>query len=332
MTSTTLRNGRGSVARIADWGATLVALELSDTGAPVRIVLGPADLAELPGFRAAGAIVGRVANRIAGSQFVLNGVTYDLPANDGRHQLHGGARGFAHVPWRFDAARSREGQSACFRLVSPDGDQGYPGRLEVAVTYTLFEDDALAIEYEAVTDRATPINLTNHAYFNLAGRGDVLGHELWMDADRYLPIDREIIPTGEIAEVRGTVFDFRAPRTLGARIADLDPEPGGYDHCLVFRAPRDPGEPCIRLTHPASGRSLEVVTDQPGVQLYSGNHLRDLACAGGVRFPRFGGVCLETQHFPDSVHHASFPSTILSPGESFRSRTVYRCERAAKSG
>lgn len=326
---TTLRNGRGAVLRIAGWGATLVSLELAGEGERVGIVLGPADVErDLPSFRAAAATVGRVANRIAGSRFELNGVAYDLPANDGRHHLHGGPRGFAHVPWTFDAERSRAGQSASFRLVSADGDQGYPGRLEVSVTYTLDEEDGLAIDYVAATDRATPINLTNHAYFNLAGRGDVLGHELWMDADRYLPIDREIIPTGEIRSVNGTPFDFRVPRLIGARIADLEPEPGGYDHCLVLRAERDPLAACIRLTHRPSGRTLEVVTDQPGVQLYTGNHLRDLASTGGVRFPRFGGVCLETQHFPDSVHHPSFPSTILSPGETFRSRTVYRWRKA----
>jgi aldose 1-epimerase len=208
--------------------------------------------------------------------------------------------------------------------VSPDGDQGYPGRLEVTVTYAWSDAGELRIDYEAVTDRATPINLTNHAYFNLAGDGDVLGHELWMDADRWLPIDRAIVPTGTIARVDDTAFDFRTPRRLDWRLSDLLPEPGGYDHCLVFREGRDPAVPCVRLREPRSGRALEVITDQPGVQLYSGNHFDDLSCAGGVRFPRHGGLCLETQHFPDSVHHPDGPSVVLRPGERFASATTFR--------
>jgi aldose 1-epimerase len=318
----TLRSANGVVVRLADWGATLLGIDWPHAAGTVRVVLGPGDPErELARFPAAGAILGRFANRIAGARFDLDGTTVALVANEGRNQLHGGAAGFAHRGWTLDQGDDR---SARFRLTSPDGDQGYPGTLDVSVTYALSDEGELSIAYEATTDRATPINLTHHAYFNLAGGGDVLGHELWLDADGYLPIDREKIPTGEIAPVDGTPFDFREPRTIGDRIAALEPWPGGYDHCMVLRADRDPRVPAARLRHVESGRTLEVITDQPGIQLYTGNHLHDLAGAGGVRFPKHGGVCLETQHFPDSVHHPEFPPVILRPGERFASRTVLR--------
>jgi aldose 1-epimerase len=265
--------------------------------------------------------VGRVANRIAGSRFTLDGFTHVLPANEGRHHLHGGPGGFAHRAWTHDAAAGDDGRSACFRLVSDDGDQGYPGRLEVAVTYTLDDADAFTIRYDAATDRATPLNLTNHAYFNLAGRGDVLGHELWLDADRWLPIDADLIPTGEIASVTGTPLDFREPRRIGERIAELGPPTDGYDQCLAFRSGRDVEAPCIRLQGP-NRRTLEILTTEPAVQLYSANRLRDAPCRGGVRFGRHGAVCLETQGFPDAVHHPRFPSIVLRPPERWTSTTV----------
>jgi aldose 1-epimerase len=321
----TLRNTRGTAATLADWGATLVALELRDGDHPVDVVLGPQDVAGgLPTFPAAGSIVGRFANRIAGAEFTIDGASYRLVPNEGRNQLHGGPGGFAHREWSRDSEPGGDGRAASFRLVSEDGDQGYPGRLEVSATYALGMADELAITYQARSDRATPINLTHHAYFNLAGAGDVLGHELWIDADRYLPIDHEKIPTGEIASVEGTPFDFRNPSPIGARIGELAGWPGGYDHCLIFRAGRDPHGPRARLRHPESGRVLEIVTDQPGIQLYSGNHFDDLAGGGGVHYPRHGGVALETQHFPDSVHHPEFPPVILRPGEVFASTTILR--------
>jgi aldose 1-epimerase len=317
----TIRNSNGMVARLADWGATLLGIEWPGASGPVSMVLGPVDPGrELATFPAAGATVGRYANRIRGARFDLDGTTFALVANEGANQLHGGPGGFAHRAWTHDAGDDR---SARFRLTSPDGDQGYPGTLDVSVTYGL-SDDELTIAYEATSDRATPINLTNHAYFNLAGAGDALGHELWIDAAHVLPIDREKIPTGEIAPVAGTPFDFRSPRRIGERIAALEAWPGGYDHCMVLRDDRDLRGPVARLRHVESGRTLEIVTDQPGIQLYTGNHFQDLACAGGVRFPRHGGVCLETQHFPDSVHHPEFPPVILRPGERFSSVTVLR--------
>jgi len=319
----TLANARGTRVRLCELGATMFALARADPTGVGPLVLGPEREGDLATFPAAGAVVGRVANRIAGARFTLDGVTYTLPANEARHHLHGGPVGFAHRDWRFDPAASREGRTACWRLDSADGEQGYPGHLAVGVTYSLSDDDRLLIEYTAETDRATPVNLTNHAYFNLSGRNDVLDHELWIDADRWLPVDGELIPTGEIASVSGTPFDFLRPRGIGERIAALGAPTDGYDHCLVFRDGRDEAQPCIRLRH-MNGRAIEIVTSEPAVQVYTANRLRDTVCAGAVRFGRHGAVSLETQHFPDAVHHPSFPSTILRPGERWSSTTELR--------
>jgi len=320
----TLRNSRGLVVRVSDWGATLVTVEAPDrTGRVAHVVLGSGDfdcyLEDFP----AGATVGRFANRIAGAEFTLDGTTYRLAANNGRNALHGGTRGFAHRLWRHESC-SDGGDATCARFLyrSADGEEGYPGTLDVCVTYSVSEANELRIDYEATTDRPTVVNLTNHAYFNLAGAGDVLDHELWIDADHYLPVDGELIPTGAIDGVGATPFDFRTPRRIGSRILDLVPATGGYDHNFVLRESLGPRDPCIRLAHAASGRVLEVRTTQPGVQLYTGNHFEHVECWGGMRFPRHGGVCLETQHFPDSVHHADFPSVVLRPGERFTSSTA----------
>ena len=317
-----LVNARGTIVRLADHGATLLGISLTGAAGPREIVLGPPSLAELPGFPAAGATIGRVANRIAGARFTLDGVDYDLPANDGPNHLHGGPGGFGHLEWRVDVPAGDTPRSARFTLVSPDGDQGYPGRLTANVTFALDDEDRLAIDYAATTTRPTPVNLTSHAYFDLAGRGSILEHELWLDADRWLPIDRAILPTGEIASVEGTPFDFREPRVIGERIGALEPDPGGYDHCLVFRRDRDPALPCVRLRDPESGRMLEIVTDRPGVQLYTGNLLPEGVARGGRRFSRHGAVCLETQLFPDALHHPEFPDIVLRPEEPFASTTV----------
>lgn len=324
-----LVNARGTIVRLADHGATVLGIELAGPSGPQEIVLGPPSLEELPGFPAAGATIGRVANRIGGATFTLDGVRYDLPANDGPNHLHGGPGGFGHLDWQLDVPAGGRPRSARFTLVSPDGDQGYPGRLTVNVTFALDDDDRLTIEYAAETTRPTPVNLTNHAYFNLAGAGSILEHELWFDADRWLPIDRAILPTGEIANVAGTPFDFREPRRLGERMDALVPDPGGYDHCLVFRRDRDLAAPCARLRDPASGRTLEIVTDRPAVQLYSGNLLPDVVVHGGRRFSRHGAVCLETQLFPDALHHANFPDVVLRPEEPFASTTQLRFPTSA---
>ena len=317
-----LVNARGTVVRLADHGATLLGITLAGAPGPCDVVLGPPRLEDLPGFPAAGATIGRVANRIAGAAFTLDGVCHVLPANDGPNHLHGGPGGFGHLGWQLDAPAGAAPRSARFTLVSPDGDQGYPGRLTADVTFALDEDDRVTISYAAETTRPTPVNLTNHAYFNLAGAGSVLDHELWLDADRFLPIDRAILPTGEIGEVAGTPFDFRQPRRLGARIQALLESPGGYDHCLVFRTGRDPAAPCVRLRDPRSGRTLGIVTDRPAVQLYTANLLPEVTTRGGRRFSRHGAVCLETQLFPDALHHPGFGDVVLRPEATFASTTV----------
>ena len=322
----TLRNGRGLVVRVMDYGATLVGIEAPDrTGSIAQVVLGAGEFEPyVDGFPAAGSTIGRVANRIAGAAFELDGRPHRVDANEGRNSLHGGDAGFAHRLWRYEpCAHASDATCARFRLTSDDGDGGYPGNVAVMVTFALTAENELRIEYDATCDRATPLNLTNHAYFNLAGAGDVLDHELWADADGYTPIDRELIPTGAIESVAGTPFDFRTPRRIGARIAALEADTRGYDHNLVLRRSRDAGAPCLRLRHRTNGRVLEVRTTEPGVQLYTANHFDHVVCWGGVRYPRHGGVCLETQHFPDAVHHPDWPSVILRPEIPFHSTTVY---------
>ena len=309
----TMRNAKGTVAKVISYGAILSELQAPDRhGAMTNVVLGATTLDEyLKGFNAA-AVIGRVANRIARARFTLDGVEYKLAANNGPNHLHGGRVGFARVLWRAQALPVGERDAAVqFSYLSKDGEEGYPGNLNVKVTYTLTDDNELRIDYEAATDKATPVNLTNHAYFNLAGRGDVLDHELWLAAARYTPADDQLIPTGEIASVKGTALDFTTPTRVGARIEQLKPKPGGYDHNFVIDNGGQSLVVAARLVEPKSGRVMEVRTTEPGVQLYTGNHLQH------------GALCLETQHYPDSVNQRTFPSTILRPGQTFRSTTVF---------
>ncbi|HKS37110.1 MAG TPA: aldose epimerase family protein [Verrucomicrobiae bacterium] len=309
----TLRNANGMVAKVISYGATITELQTPDrNGAMTNVVLGAGTLEEyLKGVNAA-EVIGRVANRIAGAKFTLEGVEYKLAANNGPNHIHGGRVGFAKVVWQAEALPVGErGASVRFTYLSKDGEEGYPGNLAVKVTYTLSDDSELRIEYEAATDKATPVNLTNHAYFNLAGQGDVLDHELWLAADRYTPADDQLIPTGKIASVKGTPLDFTAPTRVGARIEQLKPRPNGYDHNFVINGGGKSLMRAARVTEPKSGRVMEVRTTEPGVQLYTGNHLKH------------GALCLETQHYPDSVNQPDFPSTILPPGETFKSTTVF---------
>jgi len=323
----TLRNAKGIAAKFISYGATLTELQAPDgNGALSNVVLGATTLEPyLKGFNAA-AVIGRVANRIAKARFTLDGVEYTLAANNGPNHIHGGHVGFAKVVWQAKALPVGPRDAAVqFTYLSKDGEEGYPGNLTVKVTYTLTDDNELRIDYEATTDKATPVNLTNHAYFNLAGSGDVLEHELWLAADRYTPADEQLIPTGEIARVKGTPLDFTTPTRIGARIEQLKPNPNGYDHNFVIR---DGGGKSLvvaaRVTEPKSGRVMEVRTTEPGVQLYTGNHLQH------------GALCLETQHYPDSVNKPNFPSTILRPGKTFKSTTVFafstRSATSSKTG
>ncbi len=311
----TLRNRHGLVVQLISYGATLTSIQVPDReGHFTSVIRGASGLTPyLTGFNAPAPVIGRVANRIANARFTLDGAEYRLAANNGPHHLHGGLRGFAAVPWQGHIVPGRGGAGGVrLTYLSRDGEEGYPGNLQVAVTYTLTDDNELRVDYEATTDKATPINLTNHAYFNLAGSGDVLAQVLWLPMDRYTVADSGLIPTGEIASVRGTPLDFTTPSPLGARIAQLKPAPGGYDHNYVVA--RTPGRLRLaaRLADPASGRVMEVRTTEPGMQLYTGNHLNH------------GGVCFETQHFPDSVNHPAFPSTVLRPGKRFHSTTTFR--------
>ncbi|HEX6962700.1 MAG TPA: aldose epimerase family protein [Lacipirellula sp.] len=274
-----------------------------------------------------GATTGRFANRIAGGNFRLDGKEYQLAQNNGPNHLHGGPnRGLGLIEWQGEAFEGELGSGVRFRYTSPDGEENYPGTLDVTVTYTLTPMGAVRIDYAATTDKPTIINLTNHSYFNLAGHGtpSVLDHVLWIAADRYTPKNAVDIPTGEIAEVAGTPFDFQQRRVIGERIDQLgDKQADGYDHNFVLNGPEGVLKLIAELYHRPSGRKMQVHTDQPGVQLYVGNMLKNQPGKGGKRYPRRSALCLETQHFPDSPNHPNFPSTVLGPGETYRHACTY---------
>jgi len=323
-------NPAGLRAKWVSHGAALAELYVPDRdGNLADVVLGFDDEA---GYRSEdnqhfGCTTGRFANRIAGGRFTLDDREYQLALNNGSNHLHGGPkRGFGKIPWEGEAFDGELGAGVRFHYTSPDGEEGYPGTLDVSVTYLLTLLGAIRIDYVAATDKPTIINLTNHAYFNLAGHGTptVLDHELWIAAERYTPKDANDIPTGEIADVAGTPLDFRQRRPLGERIDKLGPKPSdGYDHNYVLNGPEGIMRLAAELYHPPSGRKLRVHTDQPGVQLYVGNMLRRQKGKGGAVYPRRSAVCLETQHFPDSPNKPHFPSTVLRPGETYRQTCVY---------
>ena len=328
----TLTNAGGLRVRVLTYGGIIQSLETPDShGRLADVVLGFDSLdqyvKESPYF---GAIVGRYANRIARGRFTLDGKAYTLAVNNGPNALHGGLRGFDKVVW--DAAPFTRGDSVGVALtyVSADGEEGYPGTLRVTVTYTLTGENELVVDYDATTDQATPVNLSQHSYFDLSGgaAADVLGHVLWIGAARYTPVDSTLIPLGTLAPVAGTPFDFRTPTAIGARIGGDDPQlriAGGYDHNFVLDRAAEGLMHAARVVEPSSGRTLDVYTDQPGLQFYSGNFLDGtLHGKDGRVYAHRGGFCLETQHFPDSPNHPAFPSTILRPGAAYRTRTVFR--------
>lgn len=324
----TLSNSNGLIVRVINYGAILTEIRVPDrAGHFTNVVLGSDSLeAYLRGHPAAAAVIGRFANRIAGARFALDGVTYRLAANNGPNHIHGGPNNFARALWTPARVNSTGADAAVqFAYRSVDGEEGYPGNLTVSVTYTLTAANELRIEYAAETDRPTVVNLTNHAYFNLAGHGGVLDHILWLAAETYTPTDEQLIPTGAVAPVRGTPLDFTTPTAIGARIEQLAPRLNGYDHNFVLGRTASPTpRGFARLTDPGSGRVMEVATTEPGVQLYTGNHLREFVGTEGALFGRYGGVCLETQHFPDSPNQPEFPTTVLRPGQPFTSTTVLR--------
>jgi aldose 1-epimerase len=327
-------NARGLEIRVITYGGIIVSLRTPDrAGRFDDVVLGFDSLdGYLDDSPYIGAIIGRYGNRIAAGRFTLDGTTYQLTTNDGTHHLHGGRRGFDKVVWDAEPFDHGQGAGVILRHTSPDGDEGYPGTLTARVTYTLTDRDELVVDYHATTDRPTHVSLTQHTYFNLAGSGvrDVLDHELTIDASHYTPVDATLIPTGAIAPVDGTPFDFRAPAALGARIDAAHEQlrnGRGYDHNFVLDR-RGPGlAHAARVNDPGTGRALDVHTTEPGVQLYSGNFLGQLGAgirgkSGRVYGTRYG-FTLETQHFPDSPNKPHFPPTVLRPLEEYRSRTVF---------
>lgn len=333
----TLRNDRGASVDLTDFGATVVRLLVPDRhGQLGDVVLGFDNVegyARIPGPYF-GATIGRSGNRIGGARFTLDGRTYVLAANNTPAgmpcNLHGGPEGFDKVLWRVEAQTAGAEPTLRLSYRSRDGEQGFPGNLDATVTFTLRADNSLRIDYVATTDKPTPVNLTNHSYFNLSGEGarTILAHVLTLNASRYTPVSAGLIPTGDLASVKETPFDFTAPHTIGDRIERANEQlrfAGGYDHNFVLDG--KPGQLSLAATvlEPQSGRELEVLTTEPGVQFYSGNFLDgSLLGKNGHAYEKRSGFCLETQHFPDSPNQPSFPSTILRPGETYRSTTEYR--------
>jgi aldose 1-epimerase len=328
----TLKNAHGTEAAITNYGGIVVSLKTADrAGRFADIVLGHDTLdGYLQPHPYFGAIIGRYGNRIGGAAFSLNGVQYKLAKNDGANTLHGGVKGFDKVLWSARETSVDGAPALELTYVSKDGEEGYPGTLTAAVTYSLHENNELRIVYAASTDKDTVVNLTNHSYFNLAGQGegDILSHILTINAARFTPIDSGLIPTGELKSVAGTPFDFRTPTAIGARIGNDDDQlklGRGYDHNFVLDGEAGSLRLAARVTEPASGRTLEVLTTEPGMQLYTGNFLDGTIAGKSGRVYRLRyGFCLETQHFPDSPNQPAFPSTVLKPGGRYSSTTVYR--------
>jgi aldose 1-epimerase len=328
--SFTLTNAGGLELRAISYGAIIVSLRVPDRdGRLDDVVLGHDDLEgylSKPAYF--GALVGRYGNRIAGGRFTLDGRTYTLATNNGPNHLHGGVRGFDKQLWKAEPFERPGATGIVFTRVSPDGEEGYPGNLDVRVTYTLTDGNEASFEYFATTDKPTVVNLTQHSYFNLAGDGkrDVLGHELMIDADRFTPVDKTLIPTGVLAPVAGTPFDFRKPTAIGLRIgADHEQirHGGGYDHNYVLNRSGGALALAARVYEPTTGRTMAVATTEPGIQFYSGNFLDgSIKGKGGHVYARRYGFCLETQHFPDSPNKPAFPSTVLRPGQEYRTKTV----------
>ncbi|MCW9706087.1 aldose epimerase family protein [Fodinibius salsisoli] len=321
----TLTNGNNMKVQITNFGGIVTSIKTPDNeGNMDNIALGFDSLDKyLSGHPNFGALIGRYGNRIADGEFELNGTTYKLAKNDGNNHLHGGEVGFDDVLW--DASITPD-STLQLTYVSEDMEEGYPGQLDVTVIYSLTNDNELKIDYEATTTEATPVNLTNHSYFNLSGNADstILDHQVKLNADQYTPVDEELIPTGEIASVEGTPFDFKEFHSIGERIDQVDGR--GYDHNFVLNQPDD-GSMFLAATvySPASGREMKVYTTEPGVQFYTGNFLDgSLQNSEGIPYEQHSGFCLETQHFPNAPNEADFPSTILEPGETYSTSTIYQ--------
>ncbi len=323
----TLTNKNGLVAKVMTYGAIVTELHVPDkNGQFGDVVLGFDSLAPyVKGHPFFGAIAGRVANRIAKGKFSVDGKQYSVAVNNGPNSLHGGIKGFDKHVWTASIQKNPAGPSVALSYRSKDGEEGYPGNLDVTVTYTLTDTNALRIEYTAKTDKPTPVNLTNHSYFNLAGSGDVLPYEVLFNATKYTPVDATQIPTGQLAPVAGTPFDFTTPHTIGERIKDTGGDPYGYDHNMVIENGGTGLTFATRVTDPSSGRVLELYTTEPGVQFYTANFLDGtLTGKGGTVYTIRTGFCLEAQHYPDSINQPNFPSVVLRPGDTYHQTTEYR--------
>ncbi|MES2467870.1 MAG: aldose epimerase family protein [Verrucomicrobiota bacterium] len=308
----TLRNAKGMSAEIITYGAIIKQLQAPDReGKFTNILLTTDSLEKFERFNGAAAIIGRVVNRIGGAQFELDGTAYPLTVNEKKNSIHGGRKGFAQSVWTVEAILSKEHESSVkLTWLSKDGEEGFPGNLKTSVTYSLTDNNELRLDYHAETDQPTIANLTNHAYWNLAGGGRCLDNILWIPSQSYTPTDADLIPTGEILPLKGTPIDFNKPTRIGDRIEQLKPKLNGYDHNFILGEGKTL-KLAAKLSEPKSGRILEVRTTQPAVQLYTGNHLDHTA------------VCLETQHYPDAIHHKNFPSIVVRPGTPLQETTVF---------
>jgi len=326
----TLRNSKGMTARISNYGGLVVSLTAPDRyGNYEDVVLGydtlDGYLKDSPYF---GALIGRVGNRIARGHFTLDGQTYTLAVNNGVNSLHGGKFGFDKVLWHASPVQSKRGPALELTYISKDGEEGYPGTLTVKAVYTLTEDNALRLDYTATTDKDTVVNLTHHGYWNLACKGDILSHVVYINADKFTPVDKTLIPTGELRPVKGTPFDFTTPTAIGARINQKDQQlkyGGGYDHNWVINNPHGKLTLQARVSEPTTGRVMEVLSTEPGLQFYSGNFLDGtITGKGGRVYNHRNAFVMEPQHFPDSPNHSTFPSIVLKPGETYHNTIIYK--------
>ena len=330
VTEFTVTNPSGATLKMIDYGATIVSLEVPDKdGNLANVNLGLKTPDEYDKNTAHfGATIGRYGNRIAKGKFKLDGKEYSLAINNPPNHLHGGPKGFDHVMWKGEEVESTDAMGIKFTYVSKDGDENYPGTLTATATYWLTKANALTIDYEATTDKDTIVNLTNHAYWNLAGSGDILDEELMIAADKYLPVNESLIPTGKMTDVKDDpAMDFTSPKKIGPGVTEMKKKAGktdgvGYDHCYVLRSQDGKQALAAKVTDPKSGRTMEVLTDQPGIQFYSGNFLDGGPLVGGNK--QHAALCLETQHYPDSPNQPEFPSTVLKPGDTYKTSTTYK--------
>ena len=327
----TLTNAKGMEAKIMTYGGIVVSLKTPDRDGKLDdVVLGFDTLDPyLKGHPFFGALVGRYGNRIAKGRFKIDGKEYSLLVNNGENHLHGGKLGFDKKVWKAKSGKSTEGQTLELKYTSADMEEGYPGKLDVTVTYTLTNDNGLKIDYRATTDKNTHVNLTNHSYFNLAGAGsgDVLGHEMMINAYQATKVDKGLIPTGEIVNIKGTALDFTSPMTIGARIEAKEEQLQlgvGYDHNYVINGGGKGLTLAARVSEPTTGRIMEVMTTEPGVQFYSANHVNNVTGKGGKIYQKRGAFCLETQHYPDTPNKKEFPTTLLRPGQTYSTTTIYK--------